>query len=125
MKKLMYIGVLSVFASAVAYAHTELSSSMPADEAVLETAPQQVMLHFSEPVRLTALSIQGPGREKQDLGPLPSEMSANFSVAAPDLAAGDYVVTWRSLSEDTHVMMGEFGFKVQPNASHAQHSQSH
>lgn len=121
MKKLMYIAVMSVFASAVAYAHTELSSSMPADKATLETAPQHVMLHFSEPVRLTALSIQSTDGEQQDLGPLPSDMSANFSVAAPELAAGDYVVSWRSLSEDTHVMTGEFAFKVQASASHAQH----
>ena len=138
MKKLIYITVLSAFVSTVAYAHAELSSSMPADKAVLESAPQQIMLHFSEPVRLTAVSVEGTDAEKHDLGPLSSAMSANFSLAVPVLSPGNYVVSWRALSGDTHVMRGEFAFRVQPGVSqgqtpqqsaapeqHEQHSQPH
>ncbi|HEX7075308.1 MAG TPA: copper resistance CopC family protein [Hyphomicrobiaceae bacterium] len=123
MKSLICVAALLVMTSGVAYAHAELSGSMPADQAVLEAAPKELMLHFTEEVRLTTLSIRAPGGEKQDLGPLPASMGRDFTVAAPSLEAGDYVVSWRALSEDTHVMTGEFKFTVQGgNASHAQHS---
>ncbi len=121
MKKLaIYSLVLLAFTGQVAFAHTQLSASMPADKAVLETAPDEVALDFSEAVRLTALSIQRQGDANQDLGPLPSETSRHFAVPAPELASGDYVVAWRALSEDTHVMRGEFTFtvSVQGSASH-------
>lgn len=126
MRRWIHVAVISAFASAAAQAHTELSSSMPADKAVLSSAPQQVMLHFSEPVRLTSLSLGKASGGKQDLGPLPAESNANFSVAAPELTAGDYVVAWRALSKDSHVMTGEFAFKVDPSAPPTQQrSQEH
>jgi methionine-rich copper-binding protein CopC len=122
MRKLIRLVALSFLSIAAAQAHTQLSSSMPADDAVLEAAPEQVVLHFSEPVRLTALSVEGPGTEKQDLGPLPSAASAEFTVAAPSLPEGRYDVSWRALSADTHVVSGQFTFTVRAGGAHGQHS---
>lgn len=113
MKRLLlgFVGSFVVFAQG-AYAHTELSQSMPADKAVLQTAPKDVMLHFNEPVRLTMLSVQKRGDAKQDLGPLPQQPAKDFALAAPGLGDGRYVVTWRAMSEDTHALRGEFAFTV-------------
>jgi len=107
--------VLIVLAASVAqtvFAHAELVGSNPANCAMLETAPGNVTLNFSEPVRLTALSVQKEGTAKQSLGPLSSEASQQFTVAAPGLGDGHYMVSWRALSEDTHVMTGELMFVV-------------
>jgi methionine-rich copper-binding protein CopC len=137
MKKLMtYVVALFAVAGQVAHAHTELSASMPADQAALDAAPKELMLHFSEPVRLTALSVQKQGESKQSLGPLPAEASPHFTVAAPALSEGQFMVSWRALSEDTHVMTGEFVFTVgagapsqqqpaQPEQRHPEHSETH
>lgn len=112
MNRLMTIGLLAAL-SQLAYAHTELAGSMPADQAALEAAPEELMLHFSAPVRLTALGVQHAGGKKQDLGPLPTVVGEDFAIAAPaGLADGAYTVTWRAMSEDTHVMTGEFVFTV-------------
>jgi methionine-rich copper-binding protein CopC len=106
---------------------------------VLEAAPKEVMLHFSAPVRLTALSLQKQGQSKQSLGPLPADASEHVSIAAPALSEGRYTVSWRALSADTHVMTGEFDFAVgaagmpeqptrteQPTEdSHSGHSETH
>ena len=116
-KLAIYSVVLLAFAGQVAFAHTQLSGSMPADKAVLENAPDEVALDFSEAVRLTALSIQRQGDATRDLGPLPAEMSRHFAVPAPELRAGSFVVSWRALSEDTHVMTGEFTFTVSVQGS--------
>lgn len=108
-------------AAPAALAHTELAGTVPADEAVVESAPEQIELEFSAAVRLTALTVQKTGGEKRSLGPLPGEMTAAFNVALPALDDGHYVVSWRALSEDTHVMTGEFMFAIGEGASHEEH----
>ena len=112
--------VLAAGAAQTAFAHAELSASTPANCAMLESAPENVTLNFSEPVRLTALSVQKDGAAKQSLGPLPAEALEQFVVAAPALEDGHYMVSWRALSEDTHVMTGEFMFMVGAAGDHAQ-----
>jgi methionine-rich copper-binding protein CopC len=107
-----------------ALAHTELAESVPSDGAVLETAPEQVTLRFSEPVRLTALSVQKDDAGKQSLGPLPSDSADRFVVAAPALENGHYTMSWRALSADTHVMTGELRFVVGGTSDRAGHTNS-
>jgi methionine-rich copper-binding protein CopC len=107
-------------AAQLAFAHAELSDSSPADRAMVESAPENVTLQFSEPVRLTALAIQKDGDQKRNLGPLSAETSETFAVAVPTLEDGHYTVTWRALSDDTHVMTGEFMFMVGATGDHDQ-----
>jgi len=118
--------MIATFAAQAALAHTELTATVPADRATLAVAPENVELRFSEPVRLTALTIQQGDAAKQSLGPLPPGNGETFSVALPGgLGEGHYVVTWRALSEDTHVVSGEFMFAVGTAAgpdAHADHS---
>lgn len=118
---LHFLGILAL-ALGTAHAHTQLSSSMPADKAVVETAPKEVVLHFNDPVRLTMLSIQKSGGAKQDLGPLPSAPAKDFSITAPALDAAHYVVSWRALSADTHALNGEFTFTVGAAGQHGEHA---
>lgn len=122
--KTLSVTVMSVaaFFTVPALAHTELQATVPADAAMIEKAPENVELTFSEPVRLTALTIQKDGDKKQSLGPLPSETTDVFSVPLPATTdEGYYVVAWRALSEDTHVMNGEFMFAVGAAGDHAAH----
>ena len=94
-----------------AHAHTQLSSSIPADQAVVETAPTEISLSFSEAVRLTAVSVDS-GNTSHALEPGSPEPAKDFVVALSELAPGEYVIQWRALSEDTHVMTGEIRFTV-------------
>lgn len=97
----------------LAHAHTRLASSTPGDQAALEQAPREIVLEFSEPVRLTALTLLPADGARHELGPLPSASSARFAIAVPDaLADGAYAVAWRALSADTHVVTGDFAFTV-------------
>lgn len=123
--RLLNLILLAVAASGAqsALAHTELSESVPADQAVLETAPEEITLRFSEPVRLTALSVQRDGGDKRSLGPLPPDAAERFVLAAPDLVDGSYTVSWRALSADTHVMTGEFVFAI--GAGHNRGDEAH
>jgi methionine-rich copper-binding protein CopC len=60
MKTFVYSALFSLMA-APAFAHSELTSSTPADKASVETAPKELVVHFSEPVRLTALAVTKSG----------------------------------------------------------------
>ena len=96
-----------------AHAHTQLASSIPANEAVVETAPEEVSLTFSEPVRLTAVSVESGGTSHSlDVGS--REAAKEFTIALPALTSGMHVVQWRALSEDTHVVTGEIHFTISP-----------
>jgi len=109
----LFAMMIATFAAQSALAHTELTATVPADRATLAAVPANVELKFSAPVRLTALTIQQGDAARQSLGPLPSGNSEEFSVVLPaGLGEGHYVVTWRALSEDTHVVSGEFMFAV-------------
>jgi methionine-rich copper-binding protein CopC len=99
--------------STLAFAHTHLKTSMPADNAVLTAPPSQIMLHFSEPTRLTAVTIQKEGESQQrTLGPLPKEPSADLGVPVASLTPGKYTVNWRAVGDDNHVMSGALHFTV-------------
>ena len=113
---------VAAFAAGSALAHSELATTVPANGTMIAEAPENVKLTFSEPVRLTALSIQKDGERKQSLGPLPSETLEEFLVGLPaTIGDGHYVVTWRALSGDTHIMSGEFMFAVGAEGTHDAH----
>lgn len=114
MKRLLRIFIAAVALSfVVAHAHTHLESSMPADKAVLEAAPSEVMLHFSEATRLTALTIQKEGeKEQMAISVLPKTASAAPKVPLDPLSPGKYIVNWRAVGSDNHVMNGALHFTV-------------
>jgi copper transport protein len=116
---------LVVMWPSLAAAHAKLASSVPADEASLQSPPKALTLNFSEAVRLTALSLARDGERPQPIGSLPAGMMKDFSVAAPSLPAGRYSVSWRALAADSHVMTGTFTFTVGAAGASADSAQGH
>src|SRR3974377_63319 len=92
-------------ATGVAQAHARLQSSVPSDGGVLAASPQALVLQFSEAPRRSALGLQRGGGERQKL-PLPQQPQTRITIPLPALAAGDYVVGWRGLGSDGHVVPG-------------------
>ncbi len=113
MQRPSYLIVLALLAvSSTAFAHTKLTESVPAADTTLAAAPDAIELQFSQPVRLTALSLS-QGETRVDLGAIPKQPATTFSVAISNpLMAGVYSVEWRAVSEDTHVVSGDFAFTV-------------
>jgi len=105
------LSILGLFASG-AYAHTHVEKAVPADNSTVKAAPKEIMLHFNEAARLTALSIQKEGEKEQAVKPLPSAPSEMVSVPIPPLAPGKYLVTYRVMGDDNHVMSGKLHFTV-------------
>ena len=111
MKRLLF-AVLATSALSLAHAHTKLATTSPAANATV-AAPKELVLDFGGDVRLTAVTLTAASGAAVPLAALPTEVASKFTVAvrAP-LAAGDYVVVWRAVGGDTHIVSGEFRFSV-------------
>jgi len=97
-------------------AHAELLSTEPAAGEHLATAPDQVVLHFSEAVNLgddlvRVLDSAGVEVDAGDPVHLNGERSS-VALPLPSLDDGGYVVSWRVISSDGHPVGGAFTFRV-------------
>ena len=107
------------FACFAAFAHTGLKSSVPGAQAVLEEPASEIVLEFSGAVRLTALSLANSAGAHVALAELSVETQARFVIDVREqLPPGDYVITWRAVGADTHIVSGEIPFRVAA-AAHA------
>lgn len=114
MKKfIVMIGLLAGTAlSGVASAHAHLHASVPGNHSTVAEAPKQIALEFNEAVQLTTVSIQKGDGPATKLGPISDAASKAFSLALPALEAGNYIVKWRAVSDDGHVMADKLLFTV-------------
>jgi methionine-rich copper-binding protein CopC len=108
----VFAGWLLVLASPCALAHAHLAEAQPADGSVLTAAPGSLTLRFSESARLTALWIARDGGARQKITPLPESAQEKIVVALPALSPGAYVISWRALSADGHVVPGQIRFTL-------------
>lgn len=115
--------VLSIVASlallpASALAHTHLVRSIPVENANLAKSPPVATLAFTEPVTLTAVSIETAGGGKTSVKLPPGNPTVEASVPLPTLALGRYKMSWRAVSEDGHIMSGEIHFTIGAKGGH-------
>lgn len=95
-------------------AHTHLEKTLPTDGATLSSAPGELTFQFSEPTRLTATTLQKQGETQGvALKSAAATSMKNVAVTLPSpLTPGTYVVSWRALGADNHVMSGKFRFTI-------------
>ncbi len=129
MKRLMTAILLAATLSSPAFAHTKLKSAVPADGSTVETAPAAFALTFSEPARLTALSVQKDGGAEQKITGLPATASAEVRIPAPKLEHGRYTLSYRLVGADGHAINGKLTFtvggKAAPGAAQAHDHSAH
>jgi methionine-rich copper-binding protein CopC len=114
---------LLAFASAmtfvsVAGAHAFLDHATPAVGSAVRASPAQVKLWFTqqlEPAFSTVRVLDKSGKRVDKDDPKVDVADPTLlGVSLPQLAPGEYRVTWRVLSVDTHVTEGDFTFDVVP-----------
>ena len=106
--------VVMMACGALASAHVHLVKSVPANGTTVTSPPASFVLTFAEPAKLTALSLAKDAGPARKLGPLPTAAAAEISIPAPQLQTGRYVLTWRAVSSDGHIMPGTLSFTVRP-----------
>ena len=94
-----------------ATAHTSLSASNIIAGSEISQVPDKLTLTFAKPVGLAAVELMGP-TDKAGALETAKTMDKVHSVALPTLTAGRYLVKWRAVASDGHVMSGEIPFTV-------------
>ncbi|MEU7430730.1 copper resistance protein CopC [Streptomyces sioyaensis] len=104
--------------AAPASAHAALTGSTPAQGAVVDRAPEQVALTFSEGVAMgdDSIRVLDPKGKRVDRGKLLKLSSGNvvkYGAGLPaGLGDGTYTVAWQAVSADSHPVSGAFTFSV-------------
>ena len=95
------------------FAHTELASSVPGNNAMLMKSPEMIEVTFADDVRLASLLVVNSKEEVIEIDFAPTmESSKTFSYDLPMLTANTYKVSWTIMGEDGHKMKGDFSFMV-------------
>jgi copper resistance protein C len=109
------VSLMLITPSTVA-AHAYLVKSIPARRAVLFKAPAKIQLWFNERLeaRFSSLSVIRSDGKRVDSGnaEVGAEDPKRLSVDAAPLLPGNYIVKFRVLSVDGHVVEDEFPFTV-------------
>jgi copper transport protein len=111
------IAVLGMLAGAnVALAHAELVSSTPANQELLEAAPTEIVLQFTEtidPIEPGIRLVDSDGNDVE-IGAVDQSVGTDrMRASVPEsLVDGTYVVAWQGVSADSHRVRGSFTFSV-------------
>ncbi|MFF4208933.1 copper resistance CopC/CopD family protein [Streptomyces sp. NPDC001796] len=101
--------------AAPASAHAALLGSDPAQGVVVDKAPTQVTLTFSEQVAFSDSSVRvlDPRGQRVDTGKPTNLSGTTYGVQVrPGLPNGTYTVTYQVVSADSHPVSGAFTFSV-------------
>lgn len=100
-----------------AFAHAHLTSSVPAQNAMV-AAPTALRLGFSEELelRFTGIEVTGPDSNAVLTGDATLDPDGTTLIvpATGALPVGAYTVDWHALSKDGHTTKGSYVFTVGP-----------
>jgi copper transport protein len=111
----LFLGLFTVLiAAAPASAHAVLVGASPARGQVVDTAPAQIVLTFSEAVKAVPgrTKVIAPDGSRIDQGdPRPSGVQLLISLKQTSMK-GTYLVSYRILSSDSHPVGGAYTYSV-------------
>jgi copper resistance protein C len=117
MRRLLAL-VLAWSCAFAAYGHTKIATTTPSADASV-ARPRAIELAFEGDVRLTSVSLTDALGAAKHLDAVPTGVASKFELAIHDtLTPGDYKVVWRAVGGDTHIVSGEFAFKVVATPAH-------
>jgi len=101
------------FSPRPALAHAVLIETKPAADALLDGAPDTILIRFNEPVQpvvFRVLDASGsPVADTEAARAIDQQVELPLAEGLPE---GGYIVTWRVISADSHPVGGSFRFAV-------------
>ncbi|WP_307172768.1 copper resistance CopC/CopD family protein [Streptomyces sp. B3I7] len=115
---LLAAGGLLLGSASPASAHAALTGSAPAQGAVVDKAPSEVTLTFSEKISLPSggsgsLRVLNPAGKQVDTGKPSNLQGTTYGIPLRSgLPDGTYTVTFQVISADSHPVAGGFTFSI-------------
>jgi methionine-rich copper-binding protein CopC len=117
-KILQYSGLAALGLVTTAMFHNHLVKSTPTNGDKLVTSPQEVRLWFNERPEVPFTSVTILRADSSKIATIKAvATNDSMAVSAPlpaPLAAGSYLIVWRTASRDGHAIRGTFGFSIAP-----------
>ena len=112
---LMALTALVALPATSALAHSQLDSSTPAANSVIDTAPPQIVLDFNEGIQASLSDVRlydEKGKQVKTSSPARGVDDSIVLTQVPALQPGLYAVIWRIISADGHPVDGAFSFQI-------------
>lgn len=114
-QSIVYLAIILIFHS-LAFAHAYLVKSIPAQRAVLLRAPAKIQLWFNERLesQYSTLSITDEAGKSVAVSAveIDAEDPKRITATVSSLRSGRYLVKYRVLSVDGHIVQDQFTFTV-------------
>lgn len=95
-----------------AFGHSKAEQTTPGNNETVQ-AVEVVEIRFDDPMRVTAVSLTGPGGDVEINRETGLEPVTEFrATPSATMGAGVYTVDWRGLAADGHPMQGSFTFTI-------------
>lgn len=105
--------LVALTAAPSAFAHTHVQKMSIAENAKLEASPPDFTVQFEEKTTLASVALTNNAGKRIPLAYKPSPAKAtSFRIPFPTLAAGSYMLTWRTIGADGHAMASKVHFTV-------------
>ncbi|MBY5932094.1 copper resistance protein CopC [Tateyamaria omphalii] len=113
MKRLLMTAMIGLWATD-AVAHSPLETTLPADDAIVSEVPTDVTMNFQGNIRLTRVTMTHADQHTEDLDLEGFEgFISDYAIPLHSMGSGVYVIEWRGLGTDGHVLTGSFSFTVE------------
>ncbi|WP_043931822.1 copper resistance CopC family protein [Bacillus sp. EB01] len=112
-KIVIILAIMVMMLPTIASAHTQLESSTPESGQVVKENLNQIVLNFGGEVEsLSTMTLVKDGQEVpfESIEPQGTQM---IGTVADPLATGSYIIQWKIVGEDGHIITGEIPFTVQ------------
>ncbi len=117
-QSLLAAGILAL-APQLVWAHAHFDHSVPAKDAVVQTAPSTLSVTVTEGLEpaFSSLTLVDAAGKTVPTGKSALAPNDNKTMVLPigkDLPAGAYTVKWQALSKDGHKTQGTWSFTIKP-----------
>ena len=100
-------------AAAPAFAHGGMVETSIHDKDKLAQAPPEFTVSFEHESAITSMMLMTADRKHIALDFKPSKtLGKEFTIPLPELKAGSYTLSWKSMAKDGHAMPGAVRFTV-------------
>ncbi|WP_457796457.1 copper resistance CopC family protein [Methylocystis sp. S23] len=110
-------GAIAACAATPAFAHSFLVEATPSSKDHVASSPKTVKLRFGGGVepKYSKITVEDAGGKVLGEGSIGApDKPRELSMESPELAPGKYVVRYRVLSTDGHIVEGNYEFTVDP-----------
>lgn len=111
------VAVAAIFAAGPAVAHSFLVEATPSSKDHVAASPKTIKLRFGGGVepKYSKLTVEGADGKVLGEGSIGvPDKPRELSMDSPELAPGKYIVRYRVLSTDGHIVEGNYEFTVDP-----------